>query len=438
MAPTGRGVLGRGLAEDAPTGPRGLDEARPQLRPAGPPAGPLAAFRSREYSMLYSGTMLTNGANWMQQIAQQWLLYTLTSSPFYLGLVGFARASPMLFFSLFGGVLADRADRRWILIIAQAFVAVVAIGMWAIVALGIVEPWEVLVAAFLTGGAMAIIGPARQSLVPCFVERDVLRSAIAINSAGQNATRVVGPSLAGVLIQVVGIAFCFLTQAVGMVLALVSSFQLHCPPVPKEQSRGSPLESLLDGLRYIRDTPAVAAQLWLATIPTIFAYNYLALLPVFARDILHGDSSTFGILMAASGAGAVCGALVVAIRGDQLANGPALVALAVAYDVLLALFAVSTWLPTSLLLLAICGCAGSALNSLNNTILQELVPDELRGRVMAAYMLTWGFMPLGALPAGAAAEFIGAPLTIILSNAICIGLLAWLTIKTPELRRSQN
>ncbi len=416
---------------DSPTRPR--DPLRPVGATLASP-GPLTAFRSPDYRTLYVGTLMTQGANWMQQVAQQWLLYTLTNSPLYLGLVGFARASPMLFISPFGGVLADRLNRRYVMIASQLFATIVAIWQWWLVWQNIAQPWQVLLAAFLTGAAMAVNGPARQAIVPSLVERPVLTSAIALNSAGQNATRVVGPTLAGWLIQAVGLSICFLLQAGGLAWALFTSLRLHVPPTPDSARAGSPLDNLREAFGYIRESPVIGGVLWLAAIPSVFAYSYLSLLPIFARDILAGGSSTLGTLMASNGFGAVIGSVLIAFHGQRPRRGRWIFGLAILYNVLLSAFALSNWLPLSMLALAGCGLAGSAFNSLSNTLLVELAPDELRGRLTSAYMLTWGLMPLGALPAGALAEVLGAQWTVVAFNVICAALLIVLALRNPHLR----
>jgi MFS family permease len=393
-----------------------------------------AALAYRDYRLLWTGNVLTQTGQWMQQVATGWLVLELTDSPTYLGLVGFARGIPMLFMSLPAGVLADRVDRRVLLITTQVLAAALATLLAVLVATDLVRPWHVLVLAFLSGSVMSFIFPTRQALVPSLVPRDMLANAVALNSAGQNSTRVIGPSLAGMLIGLVGTAICFFIQAAGLVGAALMSIRLRLPPREVARARASAVENLLEGLHYIRGNPRISGLIGLAAIPTVLALPYMQMLPVVARDELGVGSSGLGLLMTASGIGALTGSLLYAAIGPIRNEGRALVTMAALFGVVLALFAFSSWLPLSLMLVACTSLVSSIYMSLNNTVLQMNVSDELRGRVMSVYLMTWGLMPFGTLPMGAVADAFGAPVALAAGGLASTFVVLLIAMRLPSLR----
>ncbi|MCC6630059.1 MAG: MFS transporter, partial [Chloroflexi bacterium] len=249
-----------------------------------------------------------------------------------------------------------------------------------------------------------------------------------------NGSRVVGPSLAGIIMGWTSAAGCFALQAVGFAWALVMSFQLKLPPRPEPVRRTSPLQSLLEGFDYIRANAEVTALLGLAAIPTIFAMPYMQMLPVMARNELGTGPEGAGLLLAASGAGALCGSLMIAYLGSIRRKGAWLLSAATAFGLLLVLFSTARTLPMAMGLLALAGAAQSVYMSLNNTLLQTIVPDQFRGRVMSVYMLCWGLMPLGTLPVGLIAQTHGAPVAVALGGAICALFSLLTAAKRPILR----
>jgi len=346
-------------------------------------------------------------------VAIGWLILELTNSPAYLGLVGFARGLPMLFLALPAGVLADRVDRRKLLMFFQAAGALVAVVLAALVLFDWVRPWHVIVLSILGGAVMAFIAPTRQALVPGVVPRELMANAIAMNSAGQNATRIVGPSLAGVLISAVGTAICFVAQALGFIWALIMSFQLRIPPAVQPRARASVRENIADGLNYIRDSTTLSGLMIMAAVPILIAQPYMQMMPVFARDVLDSGSSGLGLLMAANGAGALVGVLLYSAYGHRIRRqGQFQVATAAGFGLVLALFAVSPWFSLSLVLVALTGGVSSVYMAANNTIIQLTVDDAYRGRVMSVYMMTWGMMPFGTLPMGILSDIFGAPAAV--------------------------
>ena len=397
--------------------------------------GLFASFAARDYRLLWTGTVVTQIGQWMQQVAVGWLILDLTNSPGYLGIVGFARGLPMLIFALPAGVIADRIDRRKILLVFQASGAFVAVLLAALVLFDWIKPWHVIVLSIFGGAVMAFIAPTRQAIVPGVVSRDLMANAIAMNSAGQNATRIVGPSLAGVLISAVGTGICFVAQAVGFVWAFVMSFQLRVPPTNPGQARAGIRRNIVDGFDYIRESSTLSGLMLMAAVPVLLAQPYMQMMPVFARDVLNSGSSGLGLLMAASGVGALAGALLYGAYGNRIhRQGRFQILTASAFGVVLAAFALSPYFILSFILVGAVGCISSVYMAANNTVIQMTVDDAYRGRVMSVYMMTWGMMPFGTLPMGALSEVFGAPTAVAGQALLSTAVVLIVASRLPRLR----
>jgi MFS family permease len=394
-----------------------------------------AALRYPNYRRLWIGSLTTSTGHWMQQVAMGWLALTLNDSAAWVGAVGFARGIPMLLFSLVGGVLADRMDRRRLLLWMQASAGTLATLLTILIATEQVNIVILLVFSFLSGSAMSIIFPTRQALVPSLVERADLPNAVAVNSATMNGSRVLGPSLAGIVMTVIGAAGCFALQAAGFVWALLMTAQLRLPPPAPAARKGSALHALVEGFAYIRSNAEIFALLGLAAIPTVFGMPYVQMLPVIARDVLGTGPEGAGLLLAASGTGALCGSLTVAYLGNIRRKGAWLLAAATAFGLLLGVFSTARTLPLAMLLVGFAGIAQAVYMALNNTLLQTIVPDQFRGRVMSVYMLCWGLMPLGTLPTGMIAQAYGAPVAVAIGGAICALFSLLTALGRPVLRQ---
>lgn len=385
-----------------------------------------------DFRNLWLGTLATQSGQWVLQVAIGWLMLDLTDSAFWVGLTGFAGGMPMLLLAIPAGVATDRFDRRSVLRTCQLGLSVLGLALATAVLLDIVTPWQLLLGAACNGSLMTINNTARQTMIPATVPRQEIASAIAYNTAGQSATRLVGPSLAGFSIAAVGGAGAFGLQAVCLALALLLTLQL-----PSEsdnattQRRRAP--GALEGVRAVRQDRLLRDLILLAGIPTFAVFPYMQLLPVYARDILAIGPQGLGLLLASSGCGAVIGALLVGRTSPSRQAGRTLFAATIAYCLLVLGFAYakSVWLSAPLLVFA--GITGSAYLSLNNAILQMHVTDELRGRVVGVSMLTWGLMPLGALPMGFLAEHVGAPAAIASGVLLAIGLTISLSFGSPLL-----
>jgi MFS family permease len=381
-----------------------------------------AALRHRNYRLFFAGQLTSLVGTWMQNVAQSWLVYQLTSSPLYLGVVGFTSAIPVLSLSLWGGVVADRVPKRRLLLVTQSAAMVLAFLLAADVFLGRVQAWHVVVFAFLSGAVNAFDAPTRQAFVVEMVGKEDLPNAIALGSVMFQTARIIGPTIAGIALALVGPAWCFFLNGWSFLAVLVGLWLMDVRPAAGARSAKSPLAQIREGLRYIRGNRTVLTLLGVVAVSNLFASGYSALLPAFARDVLHGGPAVLGWLSAAVGAGALTGALGVASLGDVGRKGRLLTAGNLFFPTMVLLFASSRSLPLSLLILVGAGLGFMVQNTMCNTLIQLAVPDELRGRVMSAYMLVFqGFLPVGALLAGTIAERLGAP-----AGAACGGTLALL------------
>ena len=401
-------------------------------RPQGTAFAGLTPFSSAAYRYLFVGTMLTMSGYFMQQVAQGWLVYDLTGSPTWLGIVSFAGGIPMLVLSLPAGVVVDRLDRRIVLLAAQGLTALVTVILAVLIATGLVQAWHVAAIAFLSGSFFVLINPARQALLPAAVARHQLGAAIALMSAGTNAGRVIGPSLAGLLVAAFGAATAFGVQAVGSVLALVCAARLARRPA-RHARRRSALQNLLEGLRYAWRDPTVLALLGLQAIPAMLIMPYVQLMPVFARDVLHAGPEGLGTLMTAMGIGSILGSLGIVLFPPRR-QGLALVVSLAVFALLLVAFAASTSLPLSIALMALIGVAQAIYLALNNALVQLATPDALQGRVMSIYLMTWGLLPLGSLPQGVLADWLGAPAVVAGAGLLGALIVLLMAVRSPTLR----
>jgi MFS family permease len=396
--------------------------------------GGLAPLASAGYRALFIGTTLTMAGYFAQIVAQGWLIYDLTGSPTWLGIVSFANGIPMLVLALPAGVLVDRMDRRKVLIFAQGMTALVTFLLAGLIVSGLVQAWHVAVLAFASGAFFVLIIPARQALLPMVVERSALGAAIALNSAGVNFGRVIGPSLAGVAIAVLGAAAAFVVQGIGFLGALFCATLLPTRPAASRPRSHSAFQSLSEGIQYVVRDPTVFALMLLQAIPAFLIMPYNQLLPIFARDILDAGPEGLGTLMTVMGIGAVLGSVVIVMLPPRRQSLFLFVSL-IALSLLLVAFAASTSLMLSIAIMGLIGVAQSIYLATNNTLVQLAVPDALQGRVMSVYMTTWGLMPLGALPQGVLADWFGAPVVMAGTGLLSALVVVLMVIRNPALRR---
>jgi MFS family permease len=378
----------------------------------------LAAFTYRDFRVLWFGAFTSTVGTWMQKVAQSWLIFELTKSSFYLGLDDFLGQLPILLLTLIGGVIADRHDRRRLLLGSQYVQMATAFTLAALVYFDRVAIWHILALSFTTGMAQAFGGPAYQSLVPTLVEKKDLPNAIALNSIQFNLARVFGPLLAGITLAAYGTAMCFGLNGLSFVVVIVALLSLGVKHI-RPADRRPILHELKSGLSYVRSQPAIVALTVLAFLTTFLGLPLLTFLPIFAREIFHGDVGRYSQMMAFSGAGAVVGALIVAWLGRFKRMGLTLLLVQLAFGILVTAFAVSRigWL--SNLLLFLDGAALLVVFSMTASLVQLIVPDHLRGRVVSTYMVAFrGGMPLGSLWGGYAASLTSAPYVLAINGAL--------------------
>ncbi len=377
----------------------------------------LAAFAYRDFRVLWFGAFTSTVGTWMQKVAQSWLVFDLTKSSFFLGLDDFLGQLPILLFTLVGGVIADRHDRRRLLLGSQYVQMAAAFTLAGLVFFGHVRIWHILGLSGLTGMAQAFGGPAYQSLIPSLVHKKDLPNAIALNSIQFNLARVFGPLLAGAAL-LFGTAACFGLNGLSFVVVIVALMSLHIKHIPPAD-RKPMLQELKGGLAYARSQPSIIALTVLAFLTTFLGLPLLTFLPVFAREIFHGEVRLYTYMMAFSGAGAVIGALVVAWLGRFKHMGLALLVVQAIFGGLIVAFALSRMWWWSCLLLFFAGAALIVVFSMTASLVQLIVPDHLRGRVVSIYMVAFrGGMPLGSLAGGYAASLTSAPHVLAVNGAL--------------------
>jgi len=399
----------------------------------------LPALASPVYRRFIFAAFVGSIGNWMQATALGWLVLGLTDSRFALGLTSAASTAPILFLSIFAGVLADRVDIRRLLAGAQLASAGVAIVLAILTTTGVVEFWHVLVLAALAGAAGALASPAFQAVVSTIVDREAIGSAVALNSAQFNLSRVLGPTVAGFIIAAGSLALAFWANAIGLLIVAALILSL---PIKRASSaarvEASMWANLVDGVRYVRAERAIALLVLLAAIPALFILNYLVLMPVFARDVLAIGAPGLGLLNASLGVGALTGALLVAVTRPGGGSGRLMLLGLGSASIALIVFGLSTWLPVSCLALAALGGSQVAYYATTNTLIQILVSPRLRGRVLSLYILTsLGVIPFGNLVAGAVAERFGAPLALAGGGTATLIILAIVAVSFPALRSLQ-
>lgn len=380
------------------------------------------ALRHRNYRLFFGGQTVSLIGTWLTRVATSWLVYRLTGSELLLGVVSFASQIPMLILAPFGGVLVDRWDRRRILVVTQVLSALQSLALAVLALTNVITVSEIIVLQLVQGVINAFDTPGRQAFVVEMVEepRD-LPNAIALNSSMFNASRIIGPSVAGVLIAAVGEGWCFLIDAISYVAVIGSLLAMRFVRVQREQKRSQLIEELRVGVKYVFGFAPVRSLLLQVAIVSMMGMPYAVLMPAIAKDVLHGGAHTYGMLMTASGVGALLGTIYLASRRTVLGLGKVIVAATAALSFGLIAFALSHTLAISLAVLPIVG-AGMMLQSASaNTILQTVVDEKLRGRVMAFYAIAvLGMQPIGSLVAGIVADRIGSPMTVLIGAVACL------------------
>ena len=395
------------------------------------------ALRSRNYRLFFAGQSISLIGTWMTRLATSWLVFRLTDSAWLLGIVSFAGQVPAFFLGPLAGVLVDRWDRHKTLVVTQILSMLQSLALAVLALLGIITVTEVILLAVAQGFINAFDMPARQAFVVQMVEqRDDLGNAIALNSSMVNAARLIGPALAGVTIADVGEGYCFLADGISYLAVIASLLMMHLSPTGAPPADKRILSDLTEGWKYVSQSVAIRSILILLGLISLTGMPYTVLMPMIAADVLHGGPHTLGFLMAATGVGALSGAVALATRRTVLGLGRRIVITSVLFGLSLIVFGEvrSFWL--AMMVLPVIGFCMMQQMASSNTILQTIVEDEKRGRVMSFYSMAFqGMAPFGSLLAGGLAARIGAPLTLIVSGSACLAGAAWFARQLPEIRR---
>jgi MFS family permease len=380
------------------------------------------ALRSKNYRLFFAGQGISLIGSWMTQIATVWLVYNLTHSAFMLGVVGFTSQIPNFLLAPFGGVLVDRFPGRRILVGTQILAMVQSLTLAALALSGVIQLWHILALSLLQGLINAVDAPARQVFVIDLVEkREDLASAIAINSTMFNGARLVGPAIGGLLIAQVGEAYCFLVDGLSYIAVIWALLAMKLPPKTVVNTEGNPWQKIKAGWNYAFRSPPIRAILLLSALVSLMGMQYTVLVPVVADKVLNGDAQTLGFLMAASGIGALLGGIYLATRQTVVGLGKLIILGPAVLGVGLIIFAFSRWLPLSQLSMGLVGLGTILQIAAGNTVLQTIVDDDKRGRVMSLYTMSFlGITPFGSLLGGALANQIGVTSTLVIAGTVCI------------------
>ncbi len=398
----------------------------------------LSALRHRNYRLYWFGQLSSVLAQNMEGVAQGWLVLELTNSPLLLGVTGLAFAAPTIALTLLGGVIADRADRRRIMILSQGASAATFFLLATLIMLEWIALWHVIVFAVLSGCVRAFDRPSRMALLPQMVPKEDIANAVAVGGTIWQLNRLVGPAFAGMLIYLIGIGptyyFCFAASLSAVVLWL----GIRLTTQPTAPSTGGVMQHMAEGLNFIRKNEIYFIFIGIIFFNSAFGMSYLILMPVFARNVLDVGSQGFGFLQSFGGAGALVGVLAVAWFSHSRGKGVQALAGALVFGVLLILFATSKSYPLSLTLAFALGVASQFYMTTISTVIQVNLPNELRGRVMGIYGLAWELMPVGGMIAGAIAEFAGAPIAVGFGGFMVAGMALLVAIFYPSVRRLEQ
>ena len=394
------------------------------------------ALASRNYRLFFSGQSVSLVGTWITRVATSWLVYRLTGSVLLLGVVGFCGQIPTLVLAPFAGVFVDRWDRHRILVVTQALSLAQSAALAVLTLSGVITVPHVLLLQLAQGAINAFDTPARQAFVSELVEdRADLPNAIALNSSMVNGSRIIGPSIGGLVIGAVGEGWCFALDALSYVAVIASLLLMRLVARPRPRRDTRMREELAVGFRYVTRFVPVRSALVLLSLVSVAGMPYTVLMPAVSTNVLHGGPHTLGFLMTASGAGALGGALYLASRRSVVGLGRAMAVASITFGVALAAFSLSRSLWLSLLVLPLVGAGMMITMAATNTVIQTIVSEELRGRVMAFYTMAFlGTAPIGSLIAGLVADRLGPQRTILFGGLSCIAAGVWFTLRLPRLR----
>ena len=396
---------------------------------------PFAALRHRNFQLYFGGQLISNAGTWMQIIAQGWLVYQISHSDLTLGIVGFASAIPTLLITPWGGVVVDRVPKRTLLILTQSGAMLLAFILAALAFTHVVKEWHIFLLAAGLGVVNSFDAPARQAFVVDMVGREDLPNAIALNSLMFNSARIIGPAMGGLLLAIIGPAWCFTINGISFFAVILGLWAMQLASIETNRHSGSPWNQLTSSIRYVAGQPELSGLLLLSLFFSIFGISYSTILPAFVEQILKQDAAGYGWVNAATGVGAVSGALLIANQHGPHWRGAWLLAASLGFPVVLTLFSFVSYFPLSLILALGLGVGFMVEFTMINTLLQTRVDDQLRGRVMGLYTITFfGFAPFGNLAVGALSQQISLSYAMTLFALLGLLLSVFVLWKIPQIR----
>ncbi len=398
---------------------------------------PFRALRSRNYRLFFTGQSISLMGTWMTRIATSWLVYRLTDSAFLLGITGFVGQIPAFFLAPIAGVWLDRWNKHRTLVATQVLAMIQSFALAGLTLTGRINIWWVTFLVLFQGFINAFDMPARQSFVVEMIdERADLSNAIALNSSMVNGARLVGPAIAGVVIAASSAGWCFFIDGVSYIAVILSLLAMRIKERPSRRARKRVWEEMTEGWKYVTESSAIRSILLMLAVISLVGMPYSVLAPIMAGNVLHGGPHTYGFLMGMSGVGALFSAITLALRRTVLGLGRMIWVAAATFGVGLIVFGVSRWVWLSMLMMTFTGFGMMQQMAASNTILQTIVADDKRGRVMSFYTLSiLGVTPIGSLMAGTIAARLGAPATLEAGGACCLAAALWFARKLPEIRR---
>lgn len=395
------------------------------------------ALRNRNFRLFFVGQSISLIGTWMQQIAMSWLIYRLTNSAFLLGFIGFISMIPALFLSPVAGVIADRFERRPLMIIIQSLSMIQALALAVLIFTDTIAVWHIIALGIFLGFVNSFDMPVRQSfLIEIVNSRDDLGNAIALNSTMVNGARLIGPTVAGILIAATGEGVCFLINGISYIAVIASLFMMKLTPPSKEHKRMDMIKGLSEGFHYVFGFAPIRSVIILLALVSLMGMPYTVLMPILAKDILHGGPNTLGLLMGATGIGALCGAFFLASRKTVVGLGRVIPIATSIFAVGLISLGFSGNIILSMFLMLFTGFGMMVEMAASNTIIQTLADDDKRGRVMSFYAMAFrGMVPFGSLFAGSVAAKIGAPFTLAIGGFFLLIGAAWFAYQLPALRK---
>ena len=392
------------------------------------------SLRHRNYRLLWANHLFVLAGYWILLMAQGWLVLQLTDSAFWVGMIAFIIGIPALFLSPFGGLYADRFDRRKLMLFGHGMSALLIFLLAALISTGVIAIWHIAAISVFLGIVWALTDPASMAIIPSLVTPDDLMNAMAMNSLAWQISRFIGPAIAGVLMGLVAIGGTFYGAGIASVVACLLLFRMRSPATVTTR-RTSIGKDIKEGLSYIKSNKVALMLILLMAVVALFALPYVWLMPVFARDVLGVGEAGYSQLMMAVGVGGLGGALTAAKLGDFKHKGWLLIGSALTFTVTLILFAMSRSLPLSLVLSVIIGGANGLFGAVTNALLLSIIPDEFRGRVMGLFLISWQLPSIGSLMLGAATDWVGLPVAVIAGALICTVFILGAVLRLPALRR---